>query len=289
MADIILQNDRLKVEIMQPGEEYRGGRYDWTGMTRQVTLDGKHTFLQAESPESMGGRGLVGLWEYKSEDFFYETELGDKFPMMGIGLCSRFSPVFDRAEDFQITPFLRSTQVSDDKTYVSFETQPALCGGRAMYQFKEMWIDENDLYIRQTVKNVGTKHLDLQEFNHNFMCFDGHPVDRSYKLTPCYKPIPDVRRGLFGVENDGIRVIELDGPTNSSAVKLDGFQGMSSHFMRISNDDNGMYVDVSEDFPIIRAYNWFCPEAFCCESFFDAEMDPGEEKTFTRKYTFACK
>ncbi len=286
MPDIILQNGRLKVEIMRPGEEYRGGRYDWSGIVRQVTLDGKHTFLQSESPESMGGRGLVGLWEFKNNDFFDEVDLGEEFPMMGIGLCTRFSNVFDRAEDFRITPFLRNTEVREDEGYASFETLPMMCHGRAMYQFKELWIDENDLYIRQTISNVGSKKLELQEFNHNFMCFDGHPVDRSYKLTPCYKPIPDVRRGLFGVESDGIRVIELDGPTESSAVKLDGFQGQTSNFMRISNDDNGLAVDVTEDFPIIRAYNWFCPQAFCCETFFDADMEPGEEKCFTRKYSF---
>ena len=289
MSDIILKNDRLTVEIMRPGEEYRGGRYDWTGMTRQITLDGKHTFLQNEAPESMGGRGLSGVWEFRNEDFFKECDLGGQFPIMGVGLCMRFSPVFDRAENFMINPFLRSVNVREDGCYVSFDTQPMMCAGRAMRQFKEMWIEGNSLFLRQTIKNVGTRRLELQEFNHNFMCFDGHPVDRSYKLSPCYKPVPDVRRGLFGIENDGLRVIELDKATNAAAVKIDGFEGMPQHFMKISNEDNGLSVEVFEEFPVTRVYSWFCPGAFCCETFFDADMDPGEEKTFTRKYTFNCE
>ena len=284
VSDIILQNNRLKVEIMNPGEEYRGGRYDWTGMTRQITLDEKHTFLQAESPESMGGRGLSGVWEYKTNAFFDECELADRFSLMGIGLCAKYSETFNREEKFDIIPFRRDVRVCDD--CVCFETYPTLCNGRAMHQIKEMWIEDNSLIIKQNLKNCGYKNLDLQEFNHNFMCFNGHPIDRSYKLSTAYKPLVDVRRGVFGVEYDGFRLIEMDTPTESAACKLMGFEGLIGHSMRISCDATNTAVDISEDFNISRSYNWFCKEAFCCESFCDILLEPGQSMEFTRRYTF---
>lgn len=286
MANIVLKNDRLKVEIAAPGEDYKGGRYDWTGITRQITLDGKHTFLTPEVPDSMDGGGLMGVWEFKSNGFFEDSELGEQFPLMGVGLLGKGSLAFDRAADFAILPFRRNVQVSDEGDYVSFETFPTSCHGRAMYQFKEMWIEDNSLFISQNIRNVGTKALDLTEFNHNFMCFDGQKVDASYKLVTGYKPIVDVRRGMIGVETDGIRLIEMDEPTASAACKIDGFQGMPNSFWQVKNDKTKTAVDIAEDFPCARSYNWFCDQAFCCETFCDASLEPGEELSFTRQYTF---
>ena len=39
LAPIFLQNERLTVEIAQPGEHYDGTRFDWSGFITQVTLE----------------------------------------------------------------------------------------------------------------------------------------------------------------------------------------------------------------------------------------------------------
>ncbi|MBE3039355.1 MAG: hypothetical protein IMZ62_11155, partial [Chloroflexi bacterium] len=41
---ILLNSQRLEVEISTPGAAYHSTRFDWSGFITQVTLDGAHTF-----------------------------------------------------------------------------------------------------------------------------------------------------------------------------------------------------------------------------------------------------
>ncbi len=285
MAELILQNERLKVEIATPGETYRRSRYDWTGMVTQVTLDGTHTFFAPEVVEGLGGRGLVDLFEFKNTRIYEETEIADRFPLIGVGLLKKgdFDP-FCFFKEYDVQPFHREWREIENG-YL-FDTFPTLCQGVAIRQKKELTLDGATLVMRHTIRNVGEKAVELQSFNHNFFCFDNAPIDSNYELHLPYKPLADVRRGRLSVGSHSIRLDEFDPGDGETAFVLHGYEQLKESSLVVENKAVGLGVSVDEDFPSIRSYNWVCAKAFCPETFCDLTLEPGQEKQFTRRYTF---
>ena len=285
MADIVLKNDRLCVEVMEPGREYRRSRYDWTGIVKQVTLDGTHTFFHPEQVEGMGGRGLVGVYEFRDDTLYKEAELADRTPLIGVGLLKKPDPdAFCFWREYDVLPFHRTWQQEGNS--VVFETFPVFCQGVAIRQTKELILEGQTLTIRQTVRNVGERAVALQEFNHNFFCFDNAPIDRNYILKLPYKPMVDVRRGRISLGYHDLALDEMDPASDEAAFVLQGYEELQGSSFAVENAAVGLGVSVEEDFNPIRSYNWVCRQAFCPETFCGLDLEPGEEKTFTRRYTF---
>ncbi|MHB8061393.1 MAG: hypothetical protein ACYDG2_01980 [Ruminiclostridium sp.] len=89
---IILKNERLEVEITNPGALYSGSRFDWNGFIVQVTLDDAHTFCVSESLEpdkGSGGRGFCGEFGIEEALGYKETSVEDYFPKIGVGLLKK--------------------------------------------------------------------------------------------------------------------------------------------------------------------------------------------------------
>ena len=85
---------------------------------------------------------------------------------------------------------------------------------------------------------------------------------------------------------DAYRLGAFDGPTESTAFWIRGWEGLSSHWMRLENKELGMSVLMEDDVPICRFYSWNNFNAFCPEVFAPIDLEPGQEVTYTRKYTF---
>ncbi len=285
VADITLKNSRLSVEVAVPGKDYARSRYDWTGLVRQVTLDGAHTFFYPEEVEGMGGRGLAGVYEFRDDTLYKEAELADRTPLIGVGLLKKPDPdAFCFWREYDVLPFHRTWNQTEDRAV--FDTFPMLCQGVAIRQTKELILEDNALTIRQTVRNVGQRTVALQEFNHNFFCFDNTPIDKNYVLKLPYKPEVDVRRGRISVGYSDLALDEMDPASDEAAFVLHGYEKLLGSSFALENSAVGLGVSVEEDFDSIRSYNWVCRKAFCPETFCGLDLAPGEEKTFSRKYTF---
>jgi len=285
MADIILKNDSLKVEIAVPGKEYARSRYDWTGLVRQITLNGEHTFFWPEQVEDLGGCGLAGVYEFRDDTLYKEAELADRSPLIGVGLLKKPDPdAFCFWREYDVLPFHRTWSQTEDSAV--FETFPILCQGVAVRQTKELILEGTSLTIRQTVRNVGEKAVSLQEFNHNFFCFDNTPIDENYVLHLPYKPLVDVRRGRISVGYNSLSLHEMDPASDEAAFVIHGYENLLGSSFALEHKKLGLGVSVEEDFNSIRSYNWICRKAFCPETFCGLDLAPGEEKTFSRKYTF---
>lgn len=102
---ILLENDRLRVEISEPGDNpNQTVRFDRAGFISDVTLDGAYHFGANEPSNlahpSTGGRGFC--CEYKA-NYSGEVEDGEYFPKLGVGLIRREGPYkfFGKYKDIQ--------------------------------------------------------------------------------------------------------------------------------------------------------------------------------------------
>ena len=91
------------------------------------------------------------------------------------------------------------------------------------------------------------------------------------------------------MERDAYRLGAFDGPTQSTAFWLNGWQGLRSHWMRLTLDETGMSVLIEDDIPLCNFYSWNNAYAFCPEVFAPIDLNPGEERFYTRRYTFQAE
>lgn len=289
-TSIILRSDRLTAEILLPGADYRGSRYDWSSMVTQVTLDGTHTFLSgeqyADGSTGMGGRGLAGCIEWDTTELYDEADIADSFPMLGIGLVKKCdTQPFQFTKAYPVTaPFPRTVETTANS--VTIRTDPILSSGIAVEQTKTFSVEGNTLTIRNTLRNTGSRTVHAKEFSHNFFCFDDHPIDESYCLTLPFQVQPRFRRGELVTGFQTLRPYAFDVPTDSTAAFVDGWQGLRSHTMRLENQKTGTAVTVKDDFPPCHFYLWSNPSAFCPEVFCKIDLEPGETLEYTRQYCF---
>ena len=101
-----------------------------------------------------------------------------------------------------------------------------------------------------------------------------------------YKPLVDVRRGRISVGYNSLSLHEMDPASDEAAFVIHGYEKLWGSSFALENAKLGVGVSVEEDFNSIRSYNWVCRKAFCPETFCALYLNPGEETTFSRKYTF---
>ncbi len=282
----IIRSDELEVRLLLPGN-YTRSRYDHSAMVEQVCL-GENTFLGREKIGDgcgLGGVGLAFCLEWADTALYDGTAVADLFPLMGTGLLKRTdtSPfLFNR--DYPVVPF--EHVVRADEHSVSVQTLPHLCQGMAFEQKRCFKVEGNSLLVCCRLKNVGENRIEGTEFCHNFFQFNRMPVDSRYRLSFPYTILPRMRRGQLLVERDALRLGAFDEATTSTAFWLNGFEGLQSHWMKLEHDGTHTGVLVEEDFPLCRIYSWNNQDALCPETFIALSLAPGEERTWTRKYSF---
>lgn len=178
----LLESNRLRVEIVEPGEAPNNGfRFDRAGFISEVTLDGATHFCANEpknlSHPSSGGRGLC--CEYNA-DYSGEVEDGEYFPKFGVGLIRRAGPYHFYGRYADIEPF--PVSISHDKEWATFVTEPISCLGYALKATKEIEVSGTTVRLKTTLENVGEKEIVTKEYCHNFLSIDGMAISPDYSV-----------------------------------------------------------------------------------------------------------
>lgn len=181
---IVLTNDRLRVEIAEPGERPNDTfRFDRAGFISDVILDGD-THFGANEPMNLrhlssGGRGLCCEF---SADFATDVAVGEYFPKLGVGLIRQDSQLgyqfAHKYEDVQPYP----VRYSHTATSASFVSEPVPCQGIAAEVKKTIRIEGNSLILEASITNCGEKEIVTEEYCHNFLSIDGMAISPDYRL-----------------------------------------------------------------------------------------------------------
>lgn len=198
---ILLSNERLRVEIAEPGERPNDTlRFDRAGFISDVTLDGD-THFGANEPMNLrhlssGGRGLCCEF---SGDFATDVAVGDYFPKLGVGLIKQDSELgYQFAHNYQeVNPYPVTYEAT--ATSVTFQTAAVPCQGIAAEGTKKIRIEDNTLILEASLTNVGEKVITTEEYCHNFLSIDGMAISPDYRLE--LPDMPDL--GHEGLEGFG--------------------------------------------------------------------------------------
>uniref|UniRef100_A0A7C4PHI9 DUF4432 family protein n=1 Tax=Anaerolinea thermolimosa TaxID=229919 RepID=A0A7C4PHI9_9CHLR len=184
-SPIILQSDRLTVEISRPGVAYHGTRFDWSGFITQVTLDGQHTFCVPEDYTPGKGTGGIGICNEFGIDQpvgYDEAKPGDCFPKLGIGLLTRLdSSTYSFWDPHQIAQRF-PIEMAVSKQQVTFTVQPIECRGYSARLTKQISVENNRMTIQYGLENTGEKPILTNEYTHNFIGINQQPLGSAYTL-----------------------------------------------------------------------------------------------------------
>jgi hypothetical protein len=320
---IKIKSAALSIDIAQPGSVYSGTRFDWTGFITQVTLTtpkgSQHTFCVPESLEPGKGTGGWGLCNEFGNDKvigYSDAQPGELFPKLGIGLLKRPElPLYNFMHPHELQhPFTININTTEDQA--KFIVDPIECRGYAVRYIKTITARENWLEIAYKLENVGSKLIDTNEYRHNFMAIDKHTIGTEYRLhfpytiqlediARAYRQFlpPVLRKMMPGFIQDkllrrvaapGNKYVQIKGndflflstPQAPFYFRPLGFSKTDGYQWELNHMPSGIQMREYDDFTPSRVAVWGTTHVISAEIFVDINLEPGQEKTWSRKYEF---
>jgi len=183
---LILKNRRLSLQIAEPGELYRGSRFDWTGQIMQITFDGRHTFCTREvlqpSLDDKFGCGLFNEFGIDEPVGYDDCPVGETFPKIGIGLLVKDSDdPYDFFHPYEVLPCRHELEQATDKIVFHSTLEPHRGYGYRLS--KSLTLGLRSLTLRYQLENIGTHSLITNEYVHNFLAIDDMTIGPGYELS----------------------------------------------------------------------------------------------------------
>lgn len=286
---IRLHSSRLSVEIANPGEPPNDtDRFDRAGYITEIVLDQRHRFCANEpanlSHPCSGGRGLCN--EYQS-DHSQTTKIGETFPKFGVGLFVKpdqepycFHRKYEKLE-FPI-------DFTWDEKSACYTMDQRPCQGYGLKSKKTIEVAENVLTMTNWLENVGERVIDLREYCHNFISFDGMALGPGYKIS-----MPNITdRGhdiLNGtIKGDGHGFTFAAYNPNAASVKVDAadIAAQEQFAWRMTHTGINLSMDVTEYFRPHKIVIWAVDHIISVEAFHAISLKPGQTALWKRSWAF---
>ena len=292
---VYISNDQLQVEIANPGEVYQGTRFDWTGFITQVKWKdhhGKvHTFCVPESLIDGEGTGGIGLWnEFGIADpIGYDEALpGDQFPKLGVGRLTRLDEAdYNFFRNYPVELFDMGTSIENNVVYSKVQAHP--CNGYAAELSKVIKLVDNTLSIEYKLSNTGIKPIHTEEYVHNFLRIDEHPVGPAYQLTlPIQIETKDMEQGYSPsiLRVEGKQVSWNTTPSQAFYARIEDVEQPDGATWELVHRPSGIGVREWSDFKVKTIALWGLQHVVSPEVFIQVAVQPGETQCWTRKYEF---
>lgn len=201
---MILENDRLLIDIDLPDEGYRNTRFDWTGKIKRLIWAGiPLTTTETEAGESALGKGLYNEFCMDNPLGFEEAEIGEWCHKIGVGLLRKTSREYQFHTSYEVKPARFSHQLNENELVIR-------CVGEVHQGFgydlvKTIELLNDGLVIHYALVNTGEKPIDTTEYTHNFLAFNHLKIGPDYSLL-LPSPIHQEHFGEFVNPDEALRI-----------------------------------------------------------------------------------
>lgn len=305
-----IRNERLTVTFRdEPESMHPHHRFETIGVVEQVTLDGTHVFCEPEQqiPERVtcDGVGLCGEYGFGAPGT--EAAAGEYYPKIGVGLLLQTEDhaAYNCWKTHECREFSVTVTAEEDRAV--FVQEPIPCNGYAVRITKVMSLEDNALVSEVTMENVGTRAVELSEYQHNFVSIDGEPIGPGYELAvPFVKTLKRVEgcvtrlhdeepkealTDVLHVAGDTIifdrKKSEENGLTQYTAFKADELDCAGGrNYWKLTHRGLGVSVSETFDFAPSMIAIWGIEHCICTEVFKPIELAPGEVTMWRRTWRF---
>jgi hypothetical protein len=291
-----IKNGLVELKVNLPNATdgyYRGTRFDWSGVVPALTFNGHSYFGQwFEKYDPQLHDAIMGPVEEFTPLGFDTSASGGTFVKIGVGLLRK-----DDAAPYRFSktyPLLstgtRTTERSSDA--LKFTQQLADSSGYSYTYSKTLRLTKAkaELVLAHTLKNVGSKVIETDVYDHNFFMIDKHPTGPGIVIKFPFTIHPEslMNAGLAEFSGNQIRYLRtLKKDEHVFSPNLKGFSpAVSDYDIRIENEITGAGVRITSDHPLSKIVFWACSTSSCPEPYIHLNVAPGQTVKWNIYYNF---
>lgn len=286
----ILNKESLTVEISEPGSDYRGTRFDWSGMFHRIVKDG---YVFVDSWSDVEDIHVHDHVRGPSEEFvtvdFYGVEPGSVFVKPGVGLLMR--PDVKPYDWFRLYPIVDEGH-RDVEEYDCGILFRHVLDGRYSYEKIVELLSGDTMRIAHRLSWNDARHLEGFAYNHNFLTFGGVTVGPGRKVDFPYTPAGNWRNEYDNVAltDHGIRFNAPVAPPSVYMGDLHSADGYTPYSFHISEEsipgERPRRVSVYGSTPLHHVVFWSNPRVACVEPYMPLRLGRGETAEWSILYVF---
>ncbi len=295
--EAVLRNGSITVRVWLPDAEvgyYRGPRFDWSGMVHRVEHD-RHAFFgewkSAPNPAATDNVvGTAGEFGMESPLGYVEAEPGGTFFKIGVGKLER-----EKSEPYKFSQRYKVAEplpweTRRGESWIEFsQTLPETNGWGYEYAKRiELAEDAPALTIRYRLKNTGNKAISTDYYCHNFVVFDGRPLEPGVRVRVPFEAKERDIEGIARVGESGVELLQELPKGKSLFHKFDAFPAtVDANEFWLENPHTGQSLHLRGDTPPAKLVFYGIGKAVCIEPFIDIRLAPGDEKHWADRYEFS--
>jgi len=281
-----LESENLKLQISMPDCSDFKSRFDWTGFISRIIMDGKHTFCVPDSlieGEGTGGKGLCNEFLLNPE-WYNETNEGERFMKIGIGLLLRpDGEKYSVKRPYNdIIPF--PITIDKRENYIKFIQEPLDCRGYAVKLEKTIKIAGRVINIEYNLCNTGSRTVHTSEYCHNFFAINNKMVGSGYKLILPYSMNMDRVTDVLDINGRIIRWRWI--PDMPFFFQCDDISEKEGFSWEMYHEEEGVGIREHALFDVSKFVLWGKAHVISPETYIDLLLEPGEAKSWERRYEF---
>ena len=293
-----ISNGLIHAELMLPDPQngsYRGTRFDWSGIISSLHYEGHEYFgrwYDHHDPKIHDAiTGPVEAFQTNDKGLGYdEAKAGGTFVRIGIGTLRKPDEKDYRPYDTYEIVDPGVWTIHKHKDRIEFTHRLKSEQGYAYIYRKTVRLVKGkpQLLIEHSLKNIGTKTIETNQYNHNFFVIDHEKVGPDVVVKFLFSPNP-VRGFKDRAEVRGREIVfphELVGK-NGVFSELEGTgSGVKDYDFRIENLRTGAGVRFTSDYPLLKVNFWAISTVAVAEPYIELKIDPGKESHWSITYDF---
>jgi hypothetical protein len=304
-----LASGDLRVTIALPDAQhgfYRSTRFDWSGMITRVTLNGArfygpwfdgvspgvHDFADTAQGIVVAPRNAATgpAEEFASRDGetvpgYNTTPAGGTFIKIGVGRLRKPDlQAYDHFAAYAIVDHGTWT-VRKGKDRITFVQHLAPDAGGYGYDYEKTitLTPGGGMTIAHRLRNIGSKPIHTQVYNHNLARFDDAPTGPGVRVQFPFAPTgPISAPQLAAIEGDTVRYLAPLAPGDRVQLPVQTATPGPFHV----TGANGASITMQTQSPLVRSVLWSIRSAVAIEPFIQIDVAPGAEQRWSWHYTY---
>jgi hypothetical protein len=233
---------------------------------------------------------------------YNEGANGTPFLKIGVGILRRDGGAYDFSKSYPVIEAGRITVMWQPDRARFVQTLAGNANGYSCRLEEDVVVKNDRLILKYLLRNTGTRPFTTEQYLHNFLCFSGRSVGPSVRLsfpynfttTPAVGPwLPPPPGRVLEVASAAtvVRIANtLEYMEKATSVpkiwvyKPEGYAGPER--FAVEHMDLQHRVAIEASLPAAYVGLWSTDYQISPEQFLIIKLAPGEEREFTRTYTF---
>jgi hypothetical protein len=305
----------LRVTIALPDAQrgfYRSTRFDWSGMITSVTLGGAHfyglwfdgvapnihDFVDTDRGVVVGPRNAATgpAEEFANRDGetvpgYNAAPAGGTFIKIGVGRLRKpdMAP-YDHFSPYAIVDGgTWSVRRSADAVVFVQRLAPDADGFGYEYEKTVRVAPGGVMTIGHRLRNIGSKPIRTQVYNHNLARFDGAGIGSGVSIRfPSAVTGPVSSPSLARIDGNALRYLKPLAPGDRVQLPPQPGDPANAASAFTVTGANGATITMQADTPLVRTAVWSIRHAVAVEPFVAIDVAPGAEQRWSWRYTFTA-